>query len=101
MKYFSIFVFVAILIETSSLFSADWPRFLGPNGDGIASSTPPVTWSDKENLTWKTPLPGFGSSSPIVFGNRVFVTCYSGYGIDASNPGDIQNLKRHLLCVDR
>lgn len=52
-----------------------------------------------ENLKWKTPLPGPGSSSPIVISNRVYVTCYSGYG--DSSGGDPEKLKRHLICIDR
>ncbi len=81
---------------------ADWLRFRGPNGSGISDeSTPtPSTWSPEENLKWKTRLPGPGVSSPIVVGDRVFVTCYSGYGIDRRDPGEISNLKRHLVCVD-
>jgi outer membrane protein assembly factor BamB len=81
---------------------ADWLRFRGPNGSGISSeSDAPVSWGPKENIKWKTPLPGAGVSSPIVVGDRVFVTCYSGYGLDRQDPGDISKLKRHLVCVDR
>ncbi|MCX7825652.1 MAG: PQQ-binding-like beta-propeller repeat protein, partial [Verrucomicrobiae bacterium] len=62
--------------------AAGWPQFRGPNGNGIApaDAKPPTVWSDTKNLQWKVGLPGPGSSSPIVWGNRVFVTCYSGYG---------------------
>jgi outer membrane protein assembly factor BamB len=49
---------------------------------------------------WKAELPGPGSSSPIVVGGRVFLTCYSSYGVD-KGPGEIRNLKRHLVCLDR
>ena len=79
----------------------DWPRFRGPGGLGVSQSSVPNTWSETENLAWKTPLPGPGSSSPIVSGNRVFVTCYSGYGVDPESPGNLDNLRRHLVCVDR
>ena len=62
--------------------AADWPRFRGPNGDGLSpdSAPAPVEWSEAKNLKWKTALPGPGLSSPIIVGDRVFVTCYSGYG---------------------
>jgi outer membrane protein assembly factor BamB len=60
----------------------------------------PLTWSDSQNLQWKADLPGLGTSSPIVFGDRVFVTCYSGYGTDAENPGEQEKLLRHLLCLN-
>jgi len=82
------------------LAGADWPRFRGSEGSGVApDSRPPAEWSDKENLTWKTPLPGAGASSPIVVGDRIFVTCYSGYGLSEDEPGNIEDLKLHVVCV--
>jgi len=82
------------------LAGADWPRFRGPEGAGVApDSRPPVEWSDKENLTWKTPLPGAGASSPIVVGDRIFVTCYSGYGLSEDEPGNIEDLTLHVVCA--
>ncbi len=78
----------------------NWARYRGPNGSGIApNSSAPLTWSESENLKWSLDLPGPGSSSPIVWGDRVFVTCYSGYG-DGSD-GAMTDLKRHLIAVDR
>ena len=64
-------------------------------------SKPPVTWNESEHLKWKSELPGPGLSSPIVVGDRVFLTCYTGYGVDREKPGTIESLKRHLVCVDR
>jgi hypothetical protein len=57
--------------------AADWWRFRGPNGSGIsdASQPLPTEWNATQHLQWKAPLPGPGSSSPIVVGNRIFVTC--------------------------
>ena len=83
--------------------SADWPRFRGPNGTGVASDgqAPPVKWSDTENVKWKVPLPGPGSSGPIVSGDKVFITYWSGYGLAPENPGRMEELKVHLRCVDR
>jgi outer membrane protein assembly factor BamB len=83
-------------------FAADWPQFRGPNGSGIAAadSRPPLNWSDSQNVKWRAALPGPGSSSPIISGERVFVTCYSGYG-DESNGGSLEKLQRHLLCLER
>jgi outer membrane protein assembly factor BamB len=79
---------------------ADWPQFRGPNADNVSGEKDlPLTWSESENLLWKTPLPGPGSSSPIVVGDKIFVTCYSGYGLSKKTPGAIENLQRHLLCV--
>ena len=80
----------------------EWPRFRGPNGTGIASAgaRPAITWSDSQNMKWKLALPGPGSSSPVVAGERVFVTCYSGYG-DGSGGDGPERLRRHLVCVER
>ncbi|MCX6997908.1 MAG: PQQ-binding-like beta-propeller repeat protein [Kiritimatiellaeota bacterium] len=82
-------------------WAADWPRFRGPNGSGLATdANGPTTWSDTQNLQWKTALPGRGSSSPIVCGERVFVTSYSGYG-DGRADSSPNKLQRHLLCLER
>jgi outer membrane protein assembly factor BamB len=82
--------------------AADWPRFRGPNGTGVSpdNAPTPTTWTDKENVKWTLDLPGPGSSCPIVVGDKVFVTCWSGYGLDRENPGDQSQLKRHLICVN-
>jgi outer membrane protein assembly factor BamB len=52
-----------------------WPQWRGPLGTGVAPhATPPVAWSEDRNVRWKRPLPGKGHSTPIVWGQRVFVT---------------------------
>ncbi len=80
----------------------DWTQFRGASNAGISSDLRvPTTWNDNENLRWKAELPGPGSSSPIVLGDRVFVTCYSSYGVPKMNGGSLQSLQRHLICVDR
>ena len=79
---------------------ADWTRFRGPNGSGISDSAAPTEFSENKNIKWKLELPGRGLSSPIIVGDKVFVTCYSGYGMGDGN-GELEDLKRHLLCVDR
>jgi outer membrane protein assembly factor BamB len=89
-------------LSTLVLAGADWTRFRGPQGAGTSTDTGlPVTWSATENIVWKTAMPGFGSSSPITLGKKIYITCYSGYGLDEDNPGEQKNLKLHLLCVDR
>ncbi len=83
------------------LCGADWPRFRGPDGRGVApDAKPPAQWSDKENVTWKTAMPGAGASSPIVVGDRVYVTCYSGYGLNDDEPGKLEDLTQHVVCVN-
>ena len=54
----------------------EWPTFRGPTGDGVApaGAEPPVQWSESQNVAWKLALPGRGRSSPVVFGDRLFVT---------------------------
>ena len=82
------------------LTAADWPQFRGPMGNGISSADKaPLEWNDTKNIKWKTALPGPGSSSPIVSGDYVFVTCYSGYGVDPEKSGQVESLKRQLLCI--
>jgi outer membrane protein assembly factor BamB len=81
--------------------AGDWDRFRGPTGQGVSSEKGlPVEWSEK-NLTWKVKLPGAGASSPVVHGKRVYVTCYSGYGLQIKEPGDMKDLRRHIVCLDR
>ena len=79
-----------------------WPQFRGAGGvAAIDGATIPLKWSDNENLKWKTELPGPGSSSPVFWENKLFVTCYTGYGIDEQNVGEADQLGRLLLCLDR
>jgi len=92
---------IAVLF-VASCAGADWPRFRGPNGSGIANDeNVPTTWGARENIVWKTRLPGFGSSSPITLGDKIFLTCYSGYGLDPEEPGDQKKLLLRVLCIDR
>jgi outer membrane protein assembly factor BamB len=72
--------------------SQDWPQFLGPKGNSSSSDVVPTTWSETENMLWKFDLPGAGSSSPIVVGDRIFVTCYSRDG---------NSVNRHVVCVNK
>ena len=63
------------LTFASSLIAENWPQFRGPRGDGTsAESSPPTTWSQTDNLSWKVAIPGEGHSSPIVWNDSVFLT---------------------------
>ena len=99
-SFVSMMYLLSFIVATRPLAGADWPQFRGPSGDGISvAAEVPLTWSETQGVAWRTPLPGPGSSSPIVWGDRVMVTCYSGYGIrDAAN-GPKEGLKRHLVCA--
>ncbi len=79
----------------------DWTRFRGTDGNGVSPKPAPVKWSPDNNLAWQVELPGAGASCPIIVGDKVFVTCYSGYGLDRREPGKVEDLKRHLVCIDR
>jgi outer membrane protein assembly factor BamB len=82
--------------------STDWPQFRGPGGLGVSSAKGlPVKWSQKENVVWKTALQGPGSSSPIVLGDKIYLTCYTGYNVPGKGRGDPANLKLHLVCLKR
>lgn len=57
------------------LAAEDWPQFRGPRGDGHSGETDaPTSWSETENIAWRTPIPGLGWSSPVILGNRVWLT---------------------------
>jgi outer membrane protein assembly factor BamB len=91
-----------LVVSLSSAHGADWKQFRGPGGQGISTEKEiPTEWSAEKNITWKVTLPGAGASCPVALGDRVFVTCYSGYGMDAREPGKMDDLRRHLLCLDR
>lgn len=82
--------------------AGDWSRFRGADGQGQAGSQkPPAEWGPDRNVQWKIALPGPGGSSPAVHGERVFVTCYSGYAVPGNPPGELGALRRHLLCLNR
>ncbi len=59
----------------SAAAQSNWPQFRGEQAAGVATNLNlPTTWSSSQNVAWKTPVPGFGWSSPVVWGDRIFVT---------------------------
>ncbi len=63
------------LLGTGIVEGQEWVRFRGPNGQGISQARSiPITWTEKD-FNWKAELPGGGHSSPVVWGEQVFVTC--------------------------
>ncbi len=96
-----LFTLIALVSFVSSSSGADWAQFRGPGAQGKNASTNlPLTWGDNSNVVWKTILPGPGASSPITFGDRIYLTCYTGYATSSREPGEMSNLKRHLLCLN-
>ncbi len=94
--------FTLITLVSFAPFSsgADWPQFRGPDAHGKnTAANLPLTWADNSNVVWKSTLPGPGASSPITFGDRIYLTCYTGYATSSREPGEMSNLKRHLLCL--
>lgn len=90
-----------LLCGIATVDAGDWLRFRGPNGSGVSEESVPTEWGADQNLKWSIDLPGRGVSSPIVVGDKVFVTCYSGYGMGRDGDGAMEDLQRHLVCVDR
>jgi len=87
---------VVVLFAMTAPAHADWPRFRGPSGDGLATRPGsaeriglPVRWSEDENIAWKTPIPHIGWSSPVVMNGQVWLTGASADGHDF-----------YALCVD-
>ena len=91
---------LTVLVTLPTLSAGDWTRFRGPNGSGVSSDNVPTTWSESKNVKWKTDLPGPGLSSPIVIGNRIVVTCWTGYAA-GNEEGSLDDLKRNVICIDR
>lgn len=80
----------------------DWSGFRGSGRMGIASGADlPVEWSSTESVLWKTPLPGSGASSPVVAGDHIYVTAYTGYFESRKPDGSVDKLKRHLIAMGR
>lgn len=66
---------VAILLICALTVLDNWPQWRGPRGQGVSEEKNlPLEWSPTKNIKWKTPIPGRGHSSPIVWGNRLFLT---------------------------
>jgi outer membrane protein assembly factor BamB len=108
--------FAALITAASHTEAADdWPAWRGPHGTGVAAegSSPPIKWSETENIAWKAAVPGLGHSSPIVSGNRLFLTSAIPFGdkteppVRDNAPGSHDNspvAQRHrfvTLCLDR
>lgn len=82
--------------------AADWPQFRGAAGTGASAETGlPTKFGPNDGLAWKTEMPGAGTSSPVFVGDRIFITCYTGYNVPGKPRGEQADLRRHLLALDR
>ena len=93
--------------------NGNWPQWRGPMGTGVSpDGEPPVEWSEEKNVRWKVELPGRGHGTPIVWGDRIFLTSAIPFGPKqpprmSGRPGEHDNLavsQRHrfvALAVDR
>ena len=82
---------VLALVLSTVAFGAedDWSRWRGPNDDGMARGDVPHEWSDTKNIAWKVNVPGRGFSSPVIWGNKLFVTTAVPMG-DAKRPKQLR-----------
>ena len=104
-------IFVTLFLIAHTISADDnWPQFRGPGARGVAAGANlPDQWSDSENVAWKTDIPGLGWSSPIVWGNRVFLTTAmsagkveepkKGYYI-GSRGEDVEEMEWKVFCLD-
>lgn len=102
----SLLALILVILVRCTATGSDWPGFRGPNGLGVSADRGlPVEWGPAKNVVWQVKLPGPGASSPIVWGDRIFLTCYTGYGVDKGGGigkgGELKELSRRLMCLDR
>ncbi len=82
---------ILFLALMGAAHSENWPNWRGPAATGVSPEKGlPLRWSDTENIAWKAPLRGLGISSPIVWGDRVFVTGQVGSGESRQGPRLVQ-----------
>jgi energy-converting hydrogenase Eha subunit A len=85
-------VLAPLVLAAAPAFASDWPEWRGPTQQGHAPDARdlPLTWSETEHVAWKTPIPGRGHSSPVISGNRVWLTTAH------ESPADPEDAKRRL-----
>ena len=92
-------VFLLFAVLTVANAAEDWTRFRGPHGSGVSEiRSLPTRWSADSKIAWKTPLPGGGVSSPVLWGDRIFVTAYSGFD-RWQRSDEFGSLKLHVVCL--
>jgi len=96
-----------VALASATAAEEGWPQFRGPSGDGISHSTnPPLEWSETENIVWKAAVPGCGRSSPVLLGDRIWLTTAVARGMQQKRVGpDEMQVADHVslraLSLDR
>ncbi len=92
---------IVLAASVCSIAHADnWAHWRGPTGNGSATdANPPTEWSSTKNVKWKKDIPGRGSSSPVIWGNQVFVT--TAVPVAGKSSGGLPTLEFKLLCFNR
>ncbi len=91
-NYITLFLFTLSIFATSASqaqsVGENWHQWRGPENNGVSrTAKPPLKWGEKSNLGWKAEIKGMGTSSPVVWGNKVFVTTAINTGkVDSSKP---------------
>lgn len=104
------------LIVAAAAEESYWPYWRGPSADGMAVGDAPLRWSDTQNVRWKTEIPGRGNSSPVVWGDRIFLTTaiptaapakstpagrQDRGGFEGGNSGPQPEQRFDVICLDR
>ena len=106
---------VLLIVVCPHLPAADpgqWPKWRGPDDNGMARTDAPLHWSDTGNIKWKTTIPGRGHSSPVLWGDRIFLTTAVPAAGSANaaprqrggSPGDSSPQPEHkfeVICLDK
>ncbi|QDV21883.1 outer membrane protein assembly factor BamB family protein [Aureliella helgolandensis] len=102
-------LFIALLLSCTTVLADNWAHWRGPTGNGTAPhATPPLHFSDTQNVKWKVPIPGRSSGSPAIWETQVFVVTAVST-TDPATPGQdgrqrgvaTPNLAFKVLCFDR
>src|SRR5262245_43721212 len=91
LRWCAVCLLVVGFVPAHAISAENWPQFRGPNGDGTSDANAlPTKWSETENVKWKTPLHDRGWSSPVVWGDQIWVTA-------ATEDGQ----KDYAICLDK
>jgi len=106
MRFFSIAGLITLLVSGNAGAASDWPQYRGPQGDGATRAKKvPITWSETNNLAWKISLPGRGRSSPVVSGDRIWLTFAVEQGLErvrikSDDMQTAEHVSLEVVCLD-